>query len=310
MQGDWAPGGSEIIFSAKPPGEHSFELFRATADGTATPVQLTSSASLNEELPTLSHRGDLLAYVARLPLPAGWVEEIVVADARTLATRHHFSLQPAQGGARIGALGFWGDDGGLYVATQVPEVTAPSEHGKVGSSRSPSTAATDASHRQPGLRFAAGRDLRSRTDLPPCANLGGLQETAASDSITAGSVVFTAATLPGGSQSDLGDRLLPERRRTRAEGPWSQTAADGAAFAHIAFPVSVFGAGPREVELTACHYNALSARAYDQNGNVVSTASHTAGQGLLQTLTLGGGRIARIDVAGAEIGIREVCWRP
>jgi hypothetical protein len=42
---------------------------------------------------------------------------------------------------------------------------------------------------------------------------------------------------------------------------------------------------------------------------MVASASHTAGERTQQMLSLGVGKISRIDIIGAEIGINEVCYR-
>ncbi len=63
------------------------------------------------------------------------------------------------------------------------------------------------------------------------------------------------------------------------------------------------------MKVTAFHYNKGELEAYDKNGATVATADHTAGQGTSQKLRLSGGRISKIDVVGAEIGIEELCYR-
>lgn len=82
-----------------------------------------------------------------------------------------------------------------------------------------------------------------------------------------------------------------------------------ARYAAILFPPEAFGDGPSEVLVTAFHFNACRLAAYDKNGSMVASAAHTAGQRASQTLTLKGGKISRIDVIGAEIGIQEICYR-
>lgn len=93
--------------------------------------------------------------------------------------------------------------------------------------------------------------------------------------------------------------------------PWSKTDAELAEYATINFPSALFGDGPSEVTITGCHYfsDRFRLNAYDKNGNLVSTAEHTAGQGITRTLTLSGGSISRIEVIGAEIGFGNICYR-
>jgi len=310
---DWAPGGTAIFYSAAPVGSTTHDLFQVPADGSASPVQLTHTPQVSEDLPTLSHRGELLAWVNVLPLAAGYVESVTVADARTLSPMHQITLQAPQGGARIGSLGFWGDDRGLYVGTKLPEIAAPSEKAKLEilSVKLDGTGKTRLTDNQLYDSQPDGIPCAPIPVCRSCAGIGGLAETAPADSLTAAGVVFEAATLPGGARSQISvTDYCPRDGVRELKVPWSQSSTGGAAHARILFPAGSFGGGPSSVDLTACHYSAMALTAYDGNGAVVSTASHTAGQGQLQTLTLGGGRIARIDVAGAEIGIRDICWRP
>ncbi len=123
--------------------------------------------------------------------------------------------------------------------------------------------------------------------------------------------MLEAATLASGSRSKVSvTDYCPHDAVPEVKVPWSQASGGGAAHARILFPAATFGEGAAAVQVTGCHYNALTLEAYDRNGAVLATATHAAGQGRLQTLTLGGGKIASIEVIGAEIGLRDVCWAP
>jgi hypothetical protein len=124
-------------------------------------------------------------------------------------------------------------------------------------------------------------------------------------------VVLKAAVLPSGSQRYLSvlDYCPQNDNINEIRVGWSETDSGQAEFATITFPSGSFGDGPKKVEVKACHWNRLSLKAYDKNGNLVDSAEHSAGQGIIQTLTLSDGRIRRIDIIGAEIGIRDVCYR-
>jgi len=90
---------------------------------------------------------------------------------------------------------------------------------------------------------------------------------------------------------------------------WSKSNVGDAEHATINFPSAAFGDGPSKVFVTFCHFFHGRLKAYDKNGNLVSTLDHTNGQNTLQTLTMTGGKISRIDIIGAEIGIRKICYR-
>ncbi len=312
----WAPGGDALIYSAAPPGgspSAPFVLFKVASDGSGAPVQLTDAAEPAESLPTLSHRGALLAWLNTLPLAAGTLETVTVADARTLAPRQELTLQQALGGPRIGALGFWGGDGGLYLGARLPEVAAPTERARTEllSVRLDGSGLSQLTSNQAFDSQADGIPDRAVPACRVCAVVAGIPETGPSTSLTAGGLVFEAATLPSGARSPLSvTDYCPHDGVREVKVPWSQSSGGGAAHASLQFPQALFGDGPSSVELTGCHYNALHLAAYDRSGAALSTATHDAGQGRLQVLALGGGRITRIDLSGAEIGIREVCWSP
>lgn len=87
------------------------------------------------------------------------------------------------------------------------------------------------------------------------------------------------------------------------------SSANASPRAAIVFPAAEFGDGPREVTVTAMHFNSCRLEAFDKNGNAVAAADHTAGQTNLQSLKLVGANISRIEIIGAEVGIREICWK-
>ena len=81
--------------------------------------------------------------------------------------------------------------------------------------------------------------------------------------------------------------------------------------ARILFPPATFGAGPTRVCVAATHYFNLQLAAYgDGPGGPLSTATHTAGQAVVQNLILpgNGGNIRFIEIIGAEIDIVDVCF--
>lgn len=133
--------------------------------------------------------------------------------------------------------------------------------------------------------------------------------------VQAGGVLFKAAVLSNGTPVDIavkdycpGGDGVNEIAVPSSQGGGAPGGA-GPAYASIEFPPAAFGEGPRKVKVTACHHNRLELRAYDRNGALLSVAIHPGPQHVSKELTLTGGRISRIDVIGAEIGIDEVCYR-
>lgn len=141
-----------------------------------------------------------------------------------------------------------------------------------------------------------------------CLDSKNLQPIAETQQITQKNIVITAATLPNGNPSPLSvKQYCPDGEKVnKIVVGWSKTSVKPA---NIEFPAATFGNGPSNVEMSACHYNSLGLKAYDKDGKFLSQAQHTAGQNTLQTLKLNNGQIRRVDISGAEIGIRKICYR-
>lgn len=144
-----------------------------------------------------------------------------------------------------------------------------------------------------------------------CIKVRDIPPTSSTLEITKKNVVIKAAILPNGNPVDIevmdycpsGDGI------NEIVIGWSKSNEGGAEHATINFPPATFGDGPSKVFVTFCHFFYGRLEAYDKNGNLVSALDHTNGQNTLQTLTLAGGKISRIDIIGAEIGIRKICYR-
>lgn len=308
---DWGYKSKYIIYSSQisnTPTPDTYGLSLVKLDGTVI------GPFVQGELPTISHSGDLLAYVQRLEVGPGTPERIVVANAETLMPMHQFSLQAPYGGRKIGAIGFTGDDNGLYIATEVPDVSATTnsksyEIFRVNLDGTKKVRLTDNNYydSQPDGIPAKPIPLCMR-----CVDIPSEQETPSLQSITINGVLFKAATLPSGSPSSIAITDYCPRNEGKRELKigWSELSAGSGQFASITFPHNLFGDGPSSVKVTACHSNQLSLKAYDKNHNLVAEIPHTAGQNTLQTLNLNGGKISRIDIIGSEIGIRDVCFSP
>jgi len=149
------------------------------------------------------------------------------------------------------------------------------------------------------------------TGCMECIKVRNIPSTSSTLEITRDGIVIKAATLPSGNTGDISVRdYCPSGDNiNEIVIGWSKTNAGAAEYATINFPSSTFGDGPSKVAVTVCHYNSCRLEAYDKNGNLVSTVEHTSGRNVIQTLTMTGGKISRIDVIGAEIGIREICYR-
>jgi len=309
---DWVFDGNLIVYSSKNPGvpTTTYGLWLVKSDGSGTPIGPWAQGML----PTTSHDGKLLAYLVRVPLAPGWIEQIIVANSRTFAPVHQFSLQPAIGGSKISTIGFTGDDKGLYIATKVASVSATPQAKRYELFRTK----LDGSGK---VRLTDNTDYDSHPDGIPsfpiplcqrCAEISSEQEIAPTQSITINGVAFTAATLPNGSPSSIAvtDYCPSNDGKKELKVGWSQSSSGSAQYASITFPQNLFGDGPSSVDVTGCHYTQLRLKAYDKYNNLVADAQHTAGQNTLQTLNLSGGKISRIDIIGAEIGIRDVCYEP
>jgi len=143
-----------------------------------------------------------------------------------------------------------------------------------------------------------------------CFKSRDLPVTTPTQVITHNDVVIKAATLPNGTPSKISiEDKFPGQYGDGSNEivvGWSQTATTPAT---INFPADVFGDGPSRVWVTCSHYNSCELIAFDKNNNQRGSAAHDSGQGVVQVLFLGGGKIRRIDIRGAEISIFEVCYR-
>jgi len=148
-----------------------------------------------------------------------------------------------------------------------------------------------------------------------CLKVKDVPATGPAAQIQVGDVLFKAAVLSNGTPVDIAVKdYCPDGDGVNEIAvPSSQsgggTGGAGPTYASIDFPQTAFGDGSRKVTMTACHHNRLELRAYDRYGALVATAAHPGPQHVSKALTLTGGRISRIDIIGAEIGIDEVCYR-
>ena len=130
--------------------------------------------------------------------------------------------------------------------------------------------------------------------------------------ITRGNVVIKGAVLPSGNVSPL---AVKDYFPSGGDGvnelvvPWAQTDTGPAEYAKILFPEATFGPGPANVKVEVGHYNACRLEAFDKDGNLITGQDHTAGQSTFQTIILSGGNIASINVMGAEIFFRKICYK-
>ena len=312
---DWVFDGNLILFSSRiagTPGSH-YGLSLAKADGSGTVIGPFAEG----ELPVTSHDGSMIAYVQRTQLGAGTAERVVVANSRNFAVAHQFSLQPATGGRKIAAIGFTGNDEGLYIATDVASVAPTPGTGRYELFRT----RLDGSNK---VRLTDNTAYDSQPDGIPddpvplcrrCAEIPAEPETPPTQSLSINGVQFNAALLASGSPSSIAvtDYCLPnDGGRREVKVSWSGSDTGSGRFASIEFPAALFGDGPSSVEVTGCHTHmqGLQLKAYDKNGNLLDDVQHTLGQGTPQVLGLGGGSIARIDIIGQEIGIGDVCYSP
>jgi Tol biopolymer transport system component len=309
---DWISDGNMIIYSAKtqntPVPTYGLSLVKSDGSG------MVIGPFTEGELPVTSHDGTLLAYVQRIPLLPGTAERIIVANSRSFATAHMFSLQASYGGNKIAAIGFTGDDSGLYIATDVASVstTPTTKRHELFRTKLDGTGQT---------RLTDNTDYDSQPDGIPansialcrrCVQMLAEQETAATQSLTINGVQFTAATLPSGTPSSIAitDYCPRNDGKRELKVGWSESSSGSGQFATIKFPPNLYGDGLSSVEVNACHFSQLRLKGYDKNNNLLADVAHTAGQNILQTLSLSGGKISRIEIIGAEIGIRDICYRP
>jgi Tol biopolymer transport system component len=311
---DWVHDGNLIIYSSLIPGSTppTYGLSLAKSDGSGTGIGPIAEGVL----PVTSHDGKLIAFVRRYPFAPGTPELIFVADSRTFAIEHQFSLQPYVGGSKIAAVGFTGDDQGLYIATDLTTVSAPPDDKRYELFRTK----LDGSEQ---TRLTDNNDYDSQPDGIPshpipncqrCAEVADEQETSSSQILTINGVQLKAAVFASGSSSSISitDYCVRNEGKRELKVGWSGSASGNGRFASIEFPAGLFGDGPTSVEVTGCHTHnqGLQLKAYDRNGNLLSSATHTSGQATFQLLQLSGGNIARVDVIGQEIGIKDICYTP
>jgi hypothetical protein len=310
---DFAHGTCSLEVARGLPGAGRLALRLVAADGSMAPAPLMGSATSSEELPTLSHRGDLLAWLHVQPTTLETWRTVKVVDFRTFAARHEITLLQAQGAGAIDAIGFWGEDGGLClgIAPAAPPAPSTPDRHELFSVRLDGGGLEPLTGNQACDSQADGIPDHASSLCRVCALVAATPETGPSTTLTIGGMVLEAATLPSGARSPIAvTDYCPHDGLREVKVPWSQSSAGGAAHASVQFPQAAFGAGPSTVELTGCHFNSLRLAAYDRSGAALATVTHSAGQGTLELLALGGGRIAQIDLVGAEIGIREVCRVP
>lgn len=312
---DFFEGGSKIVFSRSNATGNTYDLYFKNSDGTGSAVPITTSNAVYEVLPVVSHDGNLLAYLSYIPLAPGWLEIVNVVNVGTWTPISQFTLQPAIGGRRIGALAFSDDDQKLYVATKSADVSASPDIKKyeIFSVKLDGTDVERLTTNTALDSYPSAILKGSGEPCTRCVNIDKMPATPATQEITYNDVVFKAATYASGNPANIqvkdycpsGDGVV------EVVIGWSKTDTGAAEYATINFPSAIFGDGPSEVEITGCHYYGTYFRlnAFDKNGTLVSTADHTAGQGTTQTLTLSGGNIARIDIIGAEIGLGKICYR-
>ena len=248
-------------------------------------------------------------------LSAGWPEVINIVSVGTWTPSSQITLQPPIGGRRIGALAFSDDDERLYVATKSADVSASPDIKKyeIFSVKLDGTDVKRLTNNSALDLFPSAIPTGNGQICTRCVGIENMSPMSPTQEIVYNGVVFKAATYSSGNRADIqvkdycpsGDGIV------ELVIGWSKIDTGPAEYATIDFPSTMFGDGPSEVEITGCHYYSDHFRlnAFDKDGNLVSTADHTAGQGTTQTLTLSGGNISRIDVIGAEIGLGKICYR-
>lgn len=145
-----------------------------------------------------------------------------------------------------------------------------------------------------------------------CARISQMPAAAGSPEIEKNNVVFKG----GKSMSGAVQMISVEVYCPAGDGTndikigWAGTSSGNGEFASINFPETHFGDGPSKVEIKACHHNSMRVEAFDKNNNIIDDAAIPSNeQHVSKTLVLQGGKIRRIDVIGAEIGINDVCWQ-
>lgn len=145
-----------------------------------------------------------------------------------------------------------------------------------------------------------------------CARINQLPAAAGSPEIEKNNVVFKG----GKSQTGAVQMISVEVYCPAGDGTndikigWAGTSSGSGELASINFPEEHFGDGPSKVEIKACHHNSMRVEAFDKDNNMIDDAAIPSNeQHVSKTLVLEGGKIRRIDVIGAEIGINDVCWQ-
>lgn len=312
---DFFDNGNKIVFSRSGATGNTYDLYYKNIDGIGSAVPITPTSNVNEVLPVISHNGNLLAYLSYVMLAPGWSEVINVVDVGTWTPFSQFTLQPPIGGRRIGAIAFSADDKKLYVSTKSADVSA-SPDTKKKELFSVKLDGTEVKRLTNNSAFDSYPSAISRGNGQLCTRCVDIQNMSAmspSQEFVYNSVVFKAANYSNGNPANIQvkDYCPSGDGAVEVVIGWSKIDTGAAEYATINFPFTSFGDGPSEVEITGCHYYSDHFRlnAYDKDGNLVSTANHTAGQGTTQTLTLSGGKISRIHVIGAEIGLGMICYR-
>ena len=310
-------GGNKIVFARSNSTGGTWDLYYAPYDGSGSAQAITPTSFVNELLPVVSHDGNRLAYLSYIPLAPGWMELITIVEIGSWTPVKLITLQPPLGGRKIGAIAFTHNDQGLYVATKSADVSATPDTKKyeiflvkgIGPDQDVDIkrlTTNDAMDHHPSAIPAD-----SYANCQRCIDVQSSPAIPHSPEFTLHRVLIKAATLPNGNSSyvSVEDYSSPPDGINEIKIPWSETDTGAAEFASINFPVQFFGDGPTEVEVTAFHYHSMRLQAYDINGNLLSSADHTAGQRVSQTLTLDGGNISKITITGAEIGINDICYR-
>jgi len=313
---DFFENGNKIIFARSNSNGGTWDLYVTHSDGTGGETQITSTSTVNEKLPVISHNQQYLAYLIYVPLTTGWMEMIALARVGEWIPFKQIQLQPPIGGSRISAIAFSDYDDKLYVAAVVPEVEAQPQNKKIELFKV--TRILEASPEIYRLTDNVFKDSQPdaipRHPLPPCARCADIRSQTTvpeSPEITVNGVRFKSARRSNGEIIGVSveDYSFPRDGINEVKIGASQSNQGGAEFAVIYFPPELFGLGPHEVNVTAFHYNSCKLRAFNAEGSLLSEAQHTAGQRVNQTLRLSGGNIARIEVIGAEIGIVDVCYQ-
>jgi hypothetical protein len=312
---DFFENGNKIILARSNSTGGTWDLYVTRSDGTGGVTQITQTATVNEILPVISHNQQYLAYLIYVPLAPGWMETIALCRTGEWTPFKQIQLQPPIGGRRISAIAFSADDDKLYVAAIVPEVEAQPQNKKIELFEV--TRVLEASPQIHRMTHNTSKDSQPdsvpRNPLPPCVRCADIRSQTPvpkSAELTVHGVRLKSARLSSGEITGVSieDYSYPRDGVNEIKVGWSESDSGNAEFALIYFPQELYGPGPREVDVTAFHFNRCKLRAYNAEGTLLSEAQHTAGQRVNQTLRLSGGNIYKIEVIGAEIGIVDVCY--